>query len=181
MPTGWRRQPQGHGPNVVRNALDSCLVQSSKVATPVVSAASANFLDLTTGREIGSQVLVYATTAQAEAAGRRAGSSTMSGCLQHTVGAKLPGTLPSGEQVTEVSVTARPAGASWSFGQRVVVTVGYPLNSGKTGGSTVFIDVLGFTSGTALVEAELESTGSAPPQALKDATMAALQARAGAT
>jgi hypothetical protein len=181
VPKGWHEQPQGNGPNVVRTSLDTCLVQSSQVATPVVSATSSNFLDLTTGREIGSQVLVYGSTAQAKAAEKRAGSGTMSSCLQGMVSAKLPGTLPSGEKVAKVSVTARPAGASWTFGQRVVVTLSYPLNGGTKGGSTVFIDVLGFTSGTALVEAELESTGSPPPSSLESSTMAALQQRAAAT
>lgn len=180
LPQGWQRQSQGTGPNVVRNAFDTCLARSPGVATPVASADSANYLDLTTGQEVASQARIYGSPAEATSAAREAGGSATSGCMQHAVATDLPGTLPSGESVEHVTVTTQPAGRRWTFGQRVTVQLAYPLSGGTTGGSTVFLDVLGFARGAALVTAELESTGSPPPASLERSTMAALQKRAAA-
>lgn len=184
LPHGWSSEPQGTGPNVIRRSFDHCLAQVPGVHAPVTSAVSSNFLDLTTGREIGSQVQVYASAAQAAKAASHAGSTAASGCLQSTIGSELPGTLPKGESVQRVTVTAggAPGTAAHEFSQRVTTLLTYPTTkTGQSGGTTVIIDVVGFASGTALVEAEFESTGSAPDRQLERATMAALEKRAAAT
>jgi hypothetical protein len=180
LPHGWDKEPQGTGPNVVRSSMNKCLADSKGGTTPVTTADSSNFLDITDGREIGSQVQVYKSAEEAKSAAQTADSSTVSSCLQSAVSTELPKTLPSGETVKHVTVSADavPGKASDEFGQRVSVLLTYPLSGGHSGGTTVVIDVLGFPSGPALVSAEFESTGSAPTPALERATMAALKKRA---
>lgn len=180
LPHGWTKEPQGRGPNVVRTSLNGCVAAAPGVATPVATAASPNFLNVSNGKEIGSQVQVYKSPADASRAAAAAGTSAASSCLQASITTKLPPTLPSTESLKHVTVTTGPdpSKVTGDFAQEVTTLLTYPIKAGETGGSTVFIDVVGFSSGAALIEAEFESTGSPPSPALEQATMAALRKRA---
>jgi hypothetical protein len=147
---------------------------------PATSATSATFVDRTNGQQVGSQVQIYARSGQAKSAAKRAGSGGVSTCLKSEVSAALPKRLPSGETLRHLTVTGNsvPGLAAGEFSQRVVALVTYSTGNGGSGGSTIFIDAVGFASGPNLVEAEFESTGSAPPVALERHVMAALKARA---
>ena len=61
--------------------LNSCVAKQSKAPIPVTAATSSNFLDGTTGREVGSQVQIFESPAEATAGGGIAGSSAVSSCL----------------------------------------------------------------------------------------------------
>ncbi len=82
---------------------------------------------------------------------------------------KLAPTLPANEKLVKVVASGIPSVLTTTpnaFGQRVVATISYPQKDGKQGQTDVYLDVQGFPHGTALVEAEFESPGSAPPDAL---------------
>ena len=70
-----------------------------------------------------------------------------------------------------------PGLAAKGFSQRVVDIVTYSTGNGGSGGSTVFVDVVGFASGRNLVQAYLESNGSPPSAAIEGQILAALKAR----
>ena len=149
---------------------------------PVTAATSSNFLDGTTGREVGSQVQIFESPAEATQAAVIAGSSAVSACLGPMVQTKLAPTLPANEKLVKVVASGIPSVLTTTpnaFGQRVVATISYPEKGGKQGQTDVYLDVQGFPHGTALVEAEFESPGAAPPDALTTATMSALLKTAG--
>ena len=166
----------------MRSALNACVAQQSKAPIPVTAATSSNFLDGTTGREVGSQVQIFESAAEAQQAAVIAGSSAVSACLGTMVQTKLAPTLPANEKLEKVVASGIPSVLTTTpnaFGQRVVATISYPQKDGKQGQTDVYLDVQGFPHGTALVEAEFESPGSAPPTALTTATMGALLKTAG--
>ncbi len=180
FPGPWKKAPTTRGPSVVRDSMNHCLLQAPGAASPSTSSTSSTFIDATNGQEASSQVQLYAASTQAMSAARSAGSRGVSRCLQREVSTALPKTLPSGETLRHVSASGKtvPGLATGESSQRVVALVTYPTGNGGSGGTTVFTDVIGFASGTAFLEAEFESTGSPPPEALERSTMAALQARA---
>lgn len=180
VPKGWSNEKHGTGPNVVRLSLDGCVTHAIGGTEPVTTAVSTNFEDLSNGREIGSQVQVYKTSAAAMSAAARAGSSRVGTCLSSAVQADMPKTLPKTETLQHVTVMADgvPGTAKGEFSQRVVTEITYPISAGKTGGTTVYVDVVGFARGDAVVEVEFESSGSVPPPSLEQQALAPLMARA---
>ncbi len=166
------------GRNVVRSAINACVAKQSNAPTPATVAVSSNFLDESSGREVGSQVQIYDSPGQATQAAVIAASPAVSSCVGSQVQSQLAATLPSDEKLTNVVASGIPpvvTSVPHSFGQRVVATVSYPEKDGKQQGSTdIYIDVHGFPHGSALVEGEFESPGSAPPSSLTSATMASL-------
>lgn len=180
LPGGWKQEPPVKGPNVVREAINSCLATAHGASRVAATAASPEFIDLDDGQEIGSQVQVYETPAEATAAATAAGKQTLSSCIQATVTADLPKSLPSGEKLNRTSVAADtvPSRTSDEFSQRVLTDVTFPTGNGGVGGSAVYTDVLGFPSGSSLVEAEFESTGSVPTEAVERQVLTALASRA---
>ncbi len=180
LPDSWKEAPNAKGPDVVRSSINKCLLQAPGAVPPSTSATSANFVDRSNGQQVGSQVQIYGTPEQAASAARDAGSEGVSACLESQVSTALPSTLPSEETLRHATVAGNsvPGLATGEFSQQVVALVTYPTGTTGSGGSTLFIDVVGFASGPNLVQAEFESTGSAPPEALERSTMSALMARA---
>ena len=177
FPSSWKTESSTGGKNTVRSALNSCVAKQPNAPIPATVATSSNFLDGTTGREVGSQVQIFESPAEANQAAVIAGSSAVSSCLGSTVQANLASTLPSDEKLVSVVASGMPSVLSTTphaFGQRVVATISYPQKDGKQGQTDVYIDVQGFPHGTALVEAEFESPGSAPAGALTSATLGSL-------
>ena len=181
FPSSWKTESSTGGKNAVRSALNACVAQQAQAPIPVAAATSSNFLDGTTGREVGSQVQIFESPAQAKQAAIIAGSSAVTGCLGPMVQTKLAPTLPANEKLVNVVASGIPAVLKTpsAFGQRVVATISYPQKDGKQGQTDVYIDVQGFPHGTALVEAEFESPGSAPASSLTTATMGSLLKTAG--
>jgi hypothetical protein len=67
--------------------------------------------------------------------------------------------------------------SSGEFSQRTQVSI--TLSTGtSSGGTTTFTDIVGFASGAALIEAQFQSTGAPPSQALERTVMAALKSQA---
>jgi hypothetical protein len=177
FPSSWKSESSTGGKNVVRSALNSCVAKQSNAPTPATAAVSSNFLDGTSGREVGSQVQIFDSPGEANQAAAIAGSSAVSSCLGPQVQSDLGSTLTANEKVTNVVASAIPpalASVPHAFGQRVVATISYPQKDGKQGSTDVYIDVHGFPHGAALVEAEFESPGSAPPADLSASTMTTL-------
>ena len=177
FPSSWKSESSTGGKNVVRSALNSCVAKQSNAPTPATVAISSNFLDGTTGREVGSQVQIFDSPGEANQAATIAGSSAVSSCLGSQVQSELSSTLTSNEKLTNVVASVIPPVLSTvphAFGQRIVATISYPQKDGKQGSTDVYIDVQGFPHGSALVEAEFESPGSAPPADLSASTMATL-------
>jgi hypothetical protein len=158
------------------------VAKQSNAPTPTTAAVSSNFLDGTSGQEVGSQVEIFDSLGEATQAAKIAGSSAVSSCVGSQVQSQLGGTLPSDEKLTHVAASVIPPvlpSIPHAFGQRVVATISYPQKDGKQGSTDVYIDVQGFPHGAALVEAEFESPGKAPADALSSSTMTALLKSAG--
>lgn len=182
FPSSWKTESSTGGKNTVRSALNSCIAKQPNAPTPATVATSSNFLDGTTGREVGSQVQIFESPGEAKQTAVIAGSSAVSSCLGSTVQANLASTLPADEKLVNVVASEVPSVLTTTpnaFGQRVVATISYPQKDGKQGQTDVYIDVQGFPHGTGLVEAEFESPGSAPAAALTTMTMGALLKTAG--
>jgi hypothetical protein len=181
FPSTWKTTNSTGGSNPVRSGVNTC-VSRQHVSTPATVAVSKNFLDGTTGQEVGSQVQIFDRSGQATHGARIAGSSAVSSCLGPTVQTSLSKNLPAQETLTNVtaSVLSSKDATPQDFGQQVVATISYTGKDGKPASEDVYVDVLGFAQGAALVEAEFENAGSAPPAALESSTMATLAKRAGA-
>ena len=109
-----------------------------------------------------------------------AGSSSVSSCLAPVVKGTLTKNLTSQEALTNVTagpVSPQNAGPH-AFGQRVIATISYKGKDGKPASEDVYVDVLGFSHGPVVVEAEFENPGSAPSASLESSTMATLLKRA---
>jgi hypothetical protein len=180
FPRSWKTVPSSGGKNYVRLALSSCVAQQSHAPSPIATGISANFLEGKSGKEVGSQVQIYGSTKEAARAAELSNSSAVSSCLQSTLQESLPPSLPSTEKVTNITVSVIPAskGLPQSFGQRVTVTISYQGTDEKSQTSDVYVDVLGFAHGQALIAAELENPGSPPASSLESSTMATLLKRA---
>jgi hypothetical protein len=181
LPSSWTKQPSSGGPNVVRNALNNCVLKVAGSASSAASAISSNFLQSSTGQEVGSQVQVFDTSGQATKSAINAGSSTVSGCLPGLVKTGLQSTITKTESVQNVAAkSVQPLGTGkHGFAQEVAVVVAYPGKDEQQKTTVVYVEVVGFPSATALVEVEFESTGSAPPDSLVSKTMELLSNRAG--
>lgn len=179
FPSSWKTEPSNGGPNVVRATLNAC-VAAEHGPKPATVAVSKNFLDSSSGQEVGSQVQVFDQASQATSTATIAVGSAASSCIAPTVKSGLAQTLSSQESVTGVTATAVPPQNTGphAFAQQVVAAISYPGQDGKTSSLNVYILVDGFASGTAVVEAEFEDPGSAPPDALVTSTMATLVKRA---
>jgi hypothetical protein len=177
----WTKEASNGGPNVVRNSLNSCLFSVSGSPSPAASAVSSNFLESSTGQEVGSQVQVFDTAGQATKSAINAASSGVSGCLPGDVKIGLQKTIVKTETVQTVAAKSVPALGTGrhGFAQEVAVVVGYPGKNEQQKSSTVYVEVVGFPSATALVEVEFENTGAKPPESLVTKTMQLLSARAG--
>jgi hypothetical protein len=163
----------------VRAALNQCAGEQH-APEPATVEVSKNFLDSSSGREVGSQVQVFNETSQATTTAKTAASSAVSSCIAPLVKSGLGATLTSQESVTNVSVTsvAPHNTGPHAFAQQVVATVSYPDKTGKSSSLDVYVLVDGFANGAATVEAEFESPGSAPPGDLVSSTMTTLVKRA---
>lgn len=181
FPSSWKTTESTGGSNPVRSGVNAC-VGKQQGPTPTTAAVSKNFLDGTTGQEVGSQVQIFDQGSHATRGARIAGTAAVSSCLGPTIQDSLSKNLPAQETLTSVtaSVLSPKDLLPHGFGQQVVATISYPGRDGKPASSAVFVDVLGFAHGTALVEAEFENAGSAPPATLESSTMATLVKRAGA-
>jgi len=180
IPGSWKKEPQGTAKDVVRSSFDSCLSTKGKPRPPVAAATSSTFLNASDGREVSSQVQVFKSAGAASAAATKAGGAAFGHCLSKTVRADLPATLTGQTKLQRIRVTAGgvPAMKSGEFSQRIETVIVYKLPSGKTAGTTAFIDLVGFAHQTAFVAVEFESLGSAPPKSLESATLASLRSRA---
>jgi hypothetical protein len=182
FPTSWKTESSTGGKNAVRSALNACVAKQSNAPTPATAAVSSNFLDGTSGREVGSQVQIFDSPGEATQAAMIAGSDAVSSCLGAAAKSDLEATLPSNEKLTNVVASATPSVVPQTphgFGQRVVATISYPQKDGTQGQTDVYIDVQGFPHGAALVEAEFENPGGAPSTPLTTATMGTLLKVAG--
>ena len=179
FPSTWKTLPATGGPNVVRSSLNGCALQVH-APKPATTADSSNFLQSSTGLEVGSQVQVFDHPQQAATTATTAGSSSLSPCIAAVVKSGLSATVTSKETVT--NVTAAPVdphnSGPHAFAQEVVATISYPGKSGATSTLAVYVLVDGFAHGPVTVEAEFENPGSAPPDALVSSTMATLLKRA---
>jgi hypothetical protein len=177
----WTKEPAATGPNVVRDALNSCLLSASGSTTPAATAVSSNFLQQSSGQEIGSQVQVFNSDAAARKSAVNAASSSVSSCMTPAVNSGLKNTLTN--TVTLQGVVVRnvpPTGTGPNgFAQEAAATV-LSTDKDKQQTTTVYVEVVGFPSKTALVEAEFENTGASPPKALVESTMSLLTKRAAA-
>jgi hypothetical protein len=182
FPSAWTKESPTGGANSVRDALNGCVFSTSGAVVPAASAISSNFLNSSTGQEVGSQVQVFDSNAQASTNARHAASTATSSCMVTNVKAGLQKTLTSTVTLQNVGVkqvTANGTGKG-GFAQLVGANLSYPGKNEQTKSTTVYVEVVGFPSGTALVEAEFENTGSPPPSALVTKTMGVLTARANA-
>ncbi len=181
FPSSWKTIDNTGGTNPVRAALNGCVAEQ-QAPTPATVATSKNFLESTSGQEVGSQVQVFDQNSQAAHAASIAGTGTVSSCLGPVVKGSLAKTLTSQETLTNVTAAqvAPQNSGPHAFGQRVIATIGYTGKDGKPASEDVYVDVLGFSHGPVVVEAEFENPGSAPPASLEASTMAALLKRAGA-
>jgi hypothetical protein len=172
--------PSSSGPNVVRDAMDHCQQQGPGAKAPASSKSSATFVNEENGQKISSQVQVYSSNSEASSAAKNAGTKAMSSCLEEQVSSALSKMLPSGESVRRVTATGNsvPGRAAGQFSQRIVAVVTYPTGNGGSGGTATLTDVVGFSSGTALVEAQFTSTGSAPAEDIEQHVLSTLAARA---
>jgi hypothetical protein len=160
--------------------MNAC-VSRQQAPDPATVAVSKNFLDGSSGQEVGSQVQIFDQAGQATHGARTAASGAVASCLGPIVKGTLSKSLSSQEQLTNVSAALYPPKdpLPHGFGQQVVATISYKGQDGKQTSADVYVDVLGFAHGAALVEAEFENAGSAPPAALESSTMATLAKRAG--
>jgi hypothetical protein len=179
FPSTWKTLAATGGPNVVRSSLNGCAVEAH-APKPATAAVSSNFLESSTGLEVGSQVQAFDHDQQAVATATAAGSTSLSSCLAAVVKSGLSATVTSKETVS--NVTAAPVdphnSAPHAFAQQVVATIAYPGKSGATTNLEVYVLVDGFAHGPVTVEAEFENPGSAPSDALVSSTMATLVKRA---
>jgi len=179
LPSPWKKAPSSSGPNVVRNAMNHCLQQVG-AKPPASSKSSATYINEENGQKVSSQVQVYSSSPQASSAAKRAGTKAMSSCLEEEVSSALSKTLPSGQSVRRVTATGNsvPGLAAGQFSQRVVAVVTYSTGNGGSGGTATLTDVVGFSSGTALVQAQFVSTGSAPAEDIEQHVLSTLAGRA---
>jgi hypothetical protein len=177
----WTKEPAGSGPNVVRNVLNSCLLTVSGSTTPAASAVSLNFLDQSNGQEVGSQVQVFSEDTEAKKSAVNAATAAVSSCMSPDVNSGLQKTLSNGVTLQSVQVRSVPPSGTGpnGFAQQTAALVSY-TNKEKQQTSTVYVEVVGFANKTALVEAEFENTGAAPPKTLVNSTMTLLSKRAAA-
>ena len=105
FPSTWKTLPATGGANVVRSSLDGCALQVH-APRPATAAVSSNFLESSTGLEVGSQVQVFDRPPQAATTATLAGGGSVSSCLAAVVKSGLAATLTSKETVT--NVTAAP-------------------------------------------------------------------------
>jgi hypothetical protein len=95
----------------------------------------------------------------------------------------LQGTLTKTEKLRNVTVEpVRPVGTGTGtngFAQRMAAVISFLGRNKKTQSTTVYVEVVGFSRGTALVEVEFEDAGSPPPKTLVAKTMELLNERAG--
>ena len=181
LPAPWAKATaDNRGWDAVRDAMSQCLAKAPGVSSPVSTATSATFVDPTNGQMVGSQAQIYSTDSQASTAAKGAGSDGVSSCLKEEVTAALPKTLPAGETLRRVQVSpnAAPGQLVGEFSQRVVAFVTYSTGNGGTGGTTTFTDILGAQGGPAVVEAQVQSTGSPPSASLERHLLGVLKARA---
>ncbi len=182
FPSSWKTIPNTGGSNPVRSGLDACVVQQQG-PTPAAVATSKNFLDTASGQEVGSQVQVFDGDGQAAHSATIAGTASVSSCLGPVVKGTLAKNLTSRETLTNVSASVVPPQSSGphAFGQRVIATISYLGKDGKPASEDVYVDVLGFSHGPVVVEAEFENPGSAPSASLESSTMTTLLKRAQAS
>jgi hypothetical protein len=179
FPSTWKTLPATGGANVVRSSMDGCGLQVH-APKPATAAVSSNFLQSSTGLEVGSQVQVFDQAQQATKTATLSHGGSFSSCVAAVVKSGLSATLTSKETVTNVtaaSVEPHNDGAH-AFAQQVVATISYPGKSGATSTLEVYVLVDGFAHGPVTVEAEFENPSSAPPDALVRSTMATLLKRA---
>jgi hypothetical protein len=177
----WTKQPAGTGPNVVRDSFNSCLLASAGSATPAASAVSSNFLQQSSGREIASQVQVFNSESEAAKSAVNANASSVGNCMSPEVNSGLQNTLTTTVTLQNVAVRSVPptgTGANGFAQETAAVLVSTVKEKQQT--TTVYVEVVGFPSKTALVEAEFENTGAPPPKALVNSTMTLLNKRAAA-
>jgi len=179
FPSSWKTLPSTGGPNVVRSSLNGCAVEEH-APKPATVAVSKNFLESSSGQEVGSQVQVFDEAHQATTTATTAGGSAVSSCLAPVVKSGLSATLTSQETVTGVTANVVPPHNTGphAFAQQVVATISYPDKTGKTSTLDVYVLVEGFANGAAAVEAEFEQPGSPPSAAQVSSTMATLVQRA---
>jgi hypothetical protein len=182
LPHSWTKEALGTGPNVVRDSLNSCVLSVSSSPTPAASAVSSNFLQQSTGQEVGSQVQVFSRTKEATTSAKNAASSTVSGCMTPSIKTGLQSTLAKTETLQNVLVKSVPPIGSvpHGFAQLAAVLVSFPGKNEKVQSTTIYVEVVGFTSAKALVEVEFENAGSPPPASVVSPTMEALVKRSGA-
>jgi hypothetical protein len=177
----WTKEPAGTGPNVVRDALNSCLLSASGSNTPAASAFSSNFLQQSSGQEIASQVQVFNSDSEAKKSAVNAAAASVGSCMSPEVNSGLAKTLSTTVTLQNVAVRSVPPTGTGpnGFAQETAAIVAF-TNKEKQQTTTVYVEVVGFPSKTALVEAEFENTGAAPPKTLVKSTMTLLSKRAAA-
>ena len=179
----WTKEPQGTGPNVVRESLNTCVLAVPSSITPAATAVSTNFLQTATGQEVGSQVQVFNSDAEAATNSKNAASGSVSNCMSGKIKTGLQGTVGKGVTVQSVATTSvPPAGTpTGGFAQQTAAGVTYPDKNKKQQSTTVYVEVVGFPSKSALIEAEFENTGAPPPADVVASTMQLLAKRAAAS
>ena len=181
FPNSWKTTSSNSGANPVRSSLNACVLQS-QASAPATAAVSDNFLQSSSGQEVGSQVQVFDQSDQAVRTATVAATSAVSLCLGSSTRSAIAKVLPSQETVqgTVASAVRPPQPGPHAFGQRVVATIAYKGQNGQPTTTDVYVDVLGFARGTVVVEAEFENARSAPSASLESSTMKTLLNRAGA-
>jgi hypothetical protein len=179
FPSSWSTITTTTGKNAVRSSFDKCIAAQSGAKTPATTAISSNFLDRSTGAEVGSQVQLFDSATQASANARIAGDSVVGTCLQSGVSHVLPTTLEGSESLVRANVTSLtpPTFGSHPFGQRTAVAISHAGPKG-TEVTNVYVDMLGFDTGTALIATEFENTGTPPTTQFERKTMETLAHRA---
>jgi hypothetical protein len=126
-------------------------------------------------------VQIFATAQQAKASSTRAASAAVGNCMEPDVKAGLQKTIEASVTLQDVFVKSVPAvGAGpQGFAQEVAAVVTYPDKNEKQQTATIYVEVVGFPSATALLESEFENSGSPPPKSLVTRTMTLLSKRAG--
>jgi hypothetical protein len=179
FPKSWESVPNTGGPNVVRDAVTSC---TAHAGNPTVVATTPNFIDQPSGVEVGSQALGFADPATASAVARAGHGPTSSRCLQTAVAKGFPANLPAGERFdgADVATFSPPVSGRNGFAQRFTVHITFKAPTGGQQSAKVYVDMIGFASGTDVVEAEFESPNDPPQSALERTTLTALLNRANA-